>query len=191
MRRLVAVITLACFGGCAATATIARRDGPDTEARIEHSDAGAVYVRARNGGIYRIPGEQISFIDHPGNVEILVGGIVASMIAALSIAIVASGDPYDRNSLLELSLVYGGSGLALMTWGLLKYIPSLRAARAFESPEPAPQGTWIPVPPPAVAPPLPPQAPPPAPPPTTPAEPAPALSPPEEPKVIPDATSQP
>jgi hypothetical protein len=34
----VALITLTCFGGCASTATIARTDGPDNEARIVSSD---------------------------------------------------------------------------------------------------------------------------------------------------------
>jgi hypothetical protein len=185
MRRLVAVVALVCFGGCAASATIVRTDGPDSEAPIERSDAGALYVRARNGRIYRIPRESINGIDHPGNVEILVGALMVGAIGALATAIVASDNPYDRDSLIGLLAGYGVPGLALMTWGLMKYVPSVQAARAFQSPALASPGTS-----PAVVPSLPV----PAPSPVLPTQPAPSrttpLPPPEEPvpEVVPDAT---
>jgi hypothetical protein len=79
LRRLVAVIALVCLGGCSSTATIVRTDGPDNEAEIANSDAAALYVRARNGQIYRINRESIADIDHPGNVEIIVGSLLLGL----------------------------------------------------------------------------------------------------------------
>ena len=152
----VALITLVCFGGCASTATIARTDGPDNEARIVSSDAGAVYVSARNGQTYRIGRESISAIDHPGNVEILIGSILVGVASLVAVAAYEDG---DRDAVAPLALVYGGPGLALIISGLYRYISSVQAAQAFESAEvpvrapPPPPPVWMPLPPPGMAPP--------------------------------------
>jgi hypothetical protein len=193
-RRSVATVALVCFGGCASTATIARTDGPDTEARIVNSDLGAVYVRARNQQIYRIPRESVMAIDHPGNVEIIVGSILVGLVG---LAIFQLRDEGDSDAILPVGLVYGTPGLALITSGLLKYVPSVQAASAYQSFEPprnAPPGmVWAPPlpapPPPAARPPQQPATPPaaPAPPAPTP-PPLPPEPPPEEPEVIPGAT---
>jgi len=204
----VALITLVCFGGCASTATIARTDGPDNEARIVTSDLGAVYVSARNGQTYRIGRESISSIDHPGNVEVLIGSIVVGLVGLAVFG--AYQDGGDRDVIAPVALLYGGPGLALLFTGLYRYMSSVQAAQAFESaeipagaPPPPPLApVWTPVPPPGAAPPpglptlpTPPPAgttPPPAgttPPPagTTP-PPSPTTTPPQEPEARPDAT---
>jgi hypothetical protein len=166
IRRLVALVAIVCFGGCASTATIARTDGPDSEAGIERSDASA--------------------IDHPGNVEILVGG---SLLALLAFGIsTAYENNHNNGELLAVGVVYAIPGLALITSGLVKYVPSVRAAHAYESADLAPAGSWIPAPPPAAAP----EPSPPVPPPASPAEQAPSSQPPPDepdPEVIPGATS--
>lgn len=188
----VALTTLVCFGGCASTATIARTDGPDNEARIVTSDAGAVYVSARNGATYRIGRESIGTIDHPGNVEILIGSILVGVASLVAVSLYQEG---DSDAVAPIALVYGGPGLALMISGLYRYISSVQAAQAFESAEPpfpAPPPpfppVWMPVPPPGMAPP--PGIPTlPAPPPGGTTPPAPPAPPPaEEPEVRPDAT---
>jgi hypothetical protein len=190
----IALIALVCSGGCASTATIGRVDGPDNEARIVTSDVGAVYVSARNGATYRIGRESISSIDHPGNVEILIGSILAGVG---TLAIVGAYQDGDRDVILPVALVYGGPGLALLISGLIRYVSSVQAAQAFESAEvpavrPLPPPVWTPVPPPGMAPaPGLPTLPAPPPggtePPTPPAPPT-APPPPEEPEVRPDAT---
>ena len=158
-RRLVsavALITLGCFGGCASTATIERTDGPDNEARLVGSDAGAVYVRARSGQTYRIGRESISDIDHPGNVEILIGGLLLGLVTTIAVDVYEDG---DRDAVAPLALVYGGPALTLMFTGLYRYIRSVQAAQAFESAEapvralPPPPPVWMPLPPPGTAPP--------------------------------------
>ena len=139
----VALVTLLCFGGCASTATIARTDAPDNEAEIEHSDADALHLFGRNGRIYRIPRESIAAIDHPGNVEILVGAILLGVFAIAAIGL--RNDHDAREVIVPLALVYGAPGLALTLSGTLRYIPSWQAARAFQS-APRPMGqpaTWL------------------------------------------------
>lgn len=187
----VALLTLVCFGGCASTATIARTDGPDSEARIISSDAGGVYVSARNGQTYRIGRESISAIDHPGNVELLVGSLLVGFITLL---VVSSYETVNSDE-LGIALAYGSPGLWLMIAGGYRYMSSVQAAQAFESAEPpfpAPPPpfppVWMPVPPPGMAPP--PGIPTlPAPPPGGTTPPAPPAPPPaEEPEVRPDAT---
>jgi hypothetical protein len=182
---IVIVCFTACSVGCSWTATIARSDGPDTEGEIHHSDAGAVYVRARNGGIYRIDRSVITDIDHPGNVEMVVGGILVGLFSFVAIS---ERNAPDRNDALTVLAIYGGLGLALISWGLARWVTSFRAARAFEAAElpagPAPRpGAPVYPPPPSLLtlPPPPPPAPPPPPPPDHD----------EEPQVIPDATSPP
>jgi hypothetical protein len=177
IRQLVAVVVILCFGGCSSTATIVRTDGPDNEAEIVSSDAGAVYVRGHNGRIYRIGRESISDIDHPGNVEILVGSI---LLGILALGLSESYDHTSRDELALISALYGGPGLSLLISGLVHYVPSVQAARAFESAEPPVR----PLPPFAYPPPV--TVPPPAPPPAV----APPAPPPAEtePQVTPDAT---
>jgi hypothetical protein len=181
MRRLVAVLVILCFGGCSSTATIVRTDAPDNEAEIVSSDAGTLYVRGHNGRIYGINRASVSDIDHPGNVEILVGSI---LLGILAIGLAESHDSTSRDDLALISALYAGPGLSLLISGLVHYVPSVQAARAFESAEvpvrplaplayPPPPMTLPP--PPAVAPPPPPPEAPPPPPET-------------EPQVTPNAT---
>lgn len=187
IRRLVAVLVILSFGACSSTATIVRTDGPDNETRIESSDAGALYVRARNGRIYRIPRESITTIDHPGNVEILVGGILLGVAGLIFGQLLTSTSSNDRDDAYLVSAVYGLPAVWLLTSGLAHYIPSVRAAHEFESAE-------IPVrPPPPFAYPPPPMALPPPPPPPAAAPPPPPPEPPPppaetEPQVTPNAT---
>jgi hypothetical protein len=189
-RRFVATVALVCFGGCASTATITRSDSPDNEAQIVNSDAGALYVQARNGRIYRIGRESVTGIDHPGNVEILIGSLLLGVVGLIA---VMARTQNDNEAIAPIALVYGSPGAVLLASGLYHYVPSVQAARVFETADPGvrspPAGTWFPVPPPtqqqtpALPPPLPQR---PVTPPPLEAPPPPEDAPPE---VIPDATS--
>jgi len=190
-RRLVTAIALVCFTGCSWTATIARRDALDNEAEIEHSDADALYLLARNGTVHRVPRQSIMGIDHPGNVEMLVGALLLVMGAVTA---AQEWDKGDHDDAALVTAVYGIPGLTLLMTGLLRYIPSRKAAWAFQSadappaPLPPPPGVWYPPPPPMLQqPPAPPQQPPPTPSAPQPAEPAPPTEPPG-PTATPGAT---
>jgi len=188
-RRLVAAIALICFSGCASTATIARTDALDNEAEIEHSDADALYLLARNGQVHRIPRQSIRGIDHPGNVEMLIGAIL------LGLGAFTAYEEWNRNDHDDAALVtavYGIPGLTLFLTGLFRYIPSRKAAWEFQFADrpatpPPPPGVWYPPPPPMLQqPPAPPQPPGPSAP--LPVEPAPPPAEPPGPEVMPDAT---
>ena len=183
-------IALICFAGCSSgcswTATIGRTDTLDSEAEIDHSDADALYLLARSGGMHRIPRHSVRSIDHPGNVEMIVGGLLLGFGGALAV------EEWDKNSgdARLIAAVYGVPGLTLLLLGAVRYFTSLRAAWAFQTAD-APSGEpWParpPPPPPAAAYPPPAPYPPAPPPPAPPAAPTPA-QPEEQPEVIPGAT---
>jgi hypothetical protein len=62
---------------CGCIASIERRRGPDAEARIAGSDRGGVVVETDRGQRRRISGSEIKEIDHPGNVLMTVGAVLA------------------------------------------------------------------------------------------------------------------
>jgi hypothetical protein len=184
---LVAVIALIFFTGCSWTATIGRTDELDNEAEIDHSDADTLYLLARNGQVHRVPRHSVRSIDHPGNVEMIIGAILVGLGAMIAI------DQRDENRTdgAIIGAVYGVPGLTLLLTGMIRYIPSLRAAWAFqtadESTGPLPLPAAYP-PPRAIYPPPPAAAPPATPAPPPPAPPAPPQPEDEQPQVTPGAT---
>ena len=129
----MALIALICFAGgssgCSWTATVGRTDTLDSEAEIDHSDADALYLLARSGGIHRIPRHSVRSIDHPGNVEMIVGALLIGFGAAIAI------DEWDKNSsdAKGIAVIYGVPGLTLLMLGAVRYFTSLRAAWAFQT----------------------------------------------------------
>jgi hypothetical protein len=187
-RRLVAVIALICSTGCSWTATIGRTDALDNEAEIEHSDADALYLLARNGTSHRVRRQSVRSIDHPGNVEAIVGAIL------LGFGIAVAVDEWDKNrgDAKAIAAVYGVPGLTLLLTGTVRYIMSLKAAWAFQTADEPATPVLMPAvyPPPAVQPPPPAAAPPPTPPPPAPSPPPqpPPQPDDEQPQVTPNAT---
>jgi len=159
------------------------REGSDVKA------GDALYLIARNGQLHRIPRQSVRGIDHPGNVEVLVGAIL------LGLGAFTASEEWKKNDHDDAALVtavYGIPGLTLLLTGLFRYIPSRKAAWAFQSADappapPPPPGVWYPPPPPMLQqPPAPPQPPGPSAP--LPVEPAPPPAEPPGPEVMPDAT---
>jgi len=168
-RSAIAALALISYAGCAGTATIVRTDSPNNEAEIVRSDPTTLYVAGANGRVYRLGHESVRDIDHPGNVEILIGGILFGIGGAYF----AGGLVKPSLDYRTVGLVYAVPGLILILTGLYKYLPSIRAARAFEqapstiAPRPLLPGPPLPAappppilvpypPPPAAAPPPPP-----------------------------------
>ncbi len=128
--RFAGWVVLGCFGGCTTTATISRTDSPDNEAEILRSDEHALYVRGSNGRTYRLERERVADIDHPGNVNMLVG---AGLLGILAL-IMSAADRSERGGLLTpLGLAYGLPGLGLFAHGTYAYVSSVSAAHAFTS----------------------------------------------------------
>jgi hypothetical protein len=183
-RAAVALAAMVCFEGCTATATIVRNDSPNNEAEILQSDERALYVQGAQGRTYRIGRESVITIDHPGNVEAVIGGILLGFGGALVV-----GSIQERNSGERIAgAVYAAPGLLLLAMGLYKYVTSKSAASAFENAEPLPP-PFMPAAPPMVPSPALPYPPAPAPP--APAAPAPAPPPPAPPTPAAPASGQP
>jgi hypothetical protein len=151
---IVAWSTAVSFAACASTATIQRFDGPDTEAEIERSDQDAVYVRGSNGQLYRLERGKAGDIDHPGNVNMVVG---AALLSLGALSLLSNDEQVSRRQRNTAAVIYGLPGLALFVSGLFVYMRSKGAARNFEHAPPM----YVPVVPGAPA--FPPPAPPPVP----------------------------
>jgi hypothetical protein len=67
----VALVSCAAFG-CSTTATIARTNGPPIEASIEGGSPSSIVLE---GGAI-VSRNEITEVDHPGNVHAVVGGVI-------------------------------------------------------------------------------------------------------------------
>jgi hypothetical protein len=166
---VAALAAVAGLGGCSITATIGRNFGPEHEGQIVASDATSLRVRDPGGYEAVIPREDVSDIDHPGNVLFTIGAVVAGMTAPLMIGDLASHSSQDQNGGSEWSgmgLVVGlvglATGISLMAAGAIPHQRSKRAAAAFEAANPVLPVVrpvyFYPPPPGAMPPPFPPPA---------------------------------
>ena len=137
--RAVALAT--SVAGCGTTATIHRTHGPAYEAEIVRSSDRSLEVAGEDGQTYVVPREQISGIDHPGNVTFTVG-VALMALAAVAVGSVVSesqGDVNSTGTAVTVGLVYGLPGLVMAAWGGANWLSSTSKARALEiSPRPSP-----------------------------------------------------
>jgi hypothetical protein len=120
--------------GCSTTATIRHDRGPPLETRIVGGTPGAILVYAQ-GRTYALPRHEVRDIDHPGNVHVLVGG----MLAAYGIVNIAVGfERCEKAQGFENDAEYGGYcagvftpfilGTGMVLWGLVTYVSSTSRA---------------------------------------------------------------
>jgi hypothetical protein len=197
MRGLLAACLVVSVTACTTTATITQRSGPPIEGSIRYGTTDYVVVEPRDGNPQKIPRSDIDDIDHPGNVHLLVGGIVLGYGTIL----IGSGlddCQKDAENLASCTMLVIPAivGAGLTAWGLATWSGSKSAAsqrlsvhrrppEIVPAPERSPNANAAPKPapdeppgPPAVLPPLP-----------TPSPSDPALSPP--PVDAPDAPAPP
>jgi hypothetical protein len=135
-RGLTCSVLLVSFSACATTATIHRVDSADNEAEIVSSDAEALIIRGSNGRLYRLDRDRVSDVDHPGNVDMVVGGILLGVVG-LILASLPSNE--QRFTVLPAVIIYGVPGAALFGYGTYQYVKSVRAAAL-------PEGVMAPLP---------------------------------------------
>jgi hypothetical protein len=181
MRGMALIVALS-VGGCSTTATIHRVYGPAYEAEIADSDGSALRVLGDDGRLYPVSREEVTDIDHPGNVVLTVGAVLVGIAALVSLSIANDGDgSQNREEATAVGLVYGLPGLAMLIGGGVTYIGSKSRASAFETGRfPALSRPPQARPPSPIPPPWPPPAAAPAPAPT-----APTAPPADEPQVVP------
>ena len=87
--RLAAWSVAIALAGCSTTATIHRVNGPAYEAKILRSDPTSLVVQGDDGRPYRVPCQQVSDIDHPGNVMATVRCAASGSATARQIRLTA------------------------------------------------------------------------------------------------------
>lgn len=119
----VATVLLA---GCGTTATVSRLGSRPLDARIVGGDSASIYVET-DSAKYAVPRNEITDIDHPGNVAATIGAIVTGY----GIANIAAGaSDCDRYGGAYCAGVFlpAAIGAPVMAYGLVTWISSVSAA---------------------------------------------------------------
>lgn len=114
------------LGGCGTTATISRINAPAMEGRIVSSDQRSIYVQTA-GDTFPIARDEISDIDHPGNVAATIGAVVTGY----GIANIALGaEDCDRGGAAYCTGVFlpAAIGAPIMAYGLVTWLKSVSAS---------------------------------------------------------------
>jgi hypothetical protein len=123
---LVTLVTLVTFA-CSTTATVVRRDGSELEGTINGGTPYGVIVTSEDGRAQEIRRDDITEIDHPGNVHAIVGSLFLLLSGMM---LVGQSDSCDRNPPDDCwtFLVPGAVGAGLMIWGIPTWRSSIDAA---------------------------------------------------------------
>lgn len=115
------------------SATVQLHDGPSIDGEIVRGDVHELVVRT-DGGDVPIERARIADIDHPGNVAMVVGGVmlgVSSAMITVPLLAPSGRDDVDRAGdlvLLSTGIMYGVTGLVPLIWGGVSWIGSRRRA---------------------------------------------------------------
>ncbi len=131
MKRLVAACLLTATA--CTTATIYRHDAPDLEAVIVAGNAADLYVETEDGRYVRVSRRNVTDIDHPGNLEALIGGVLLAEGAAMAGVALASREADMRGTFGTVGAIVGVPGLLLLAHGLLTWSRSTAAAADLDS----------------------------------------------------------
>ncbi len=123
-------LSLAPFAtGCGRSAIITRRDGLQLEGRITGSNKNNVYVEVEHRGLTGISRASIDDIDHPGNVEATLGGVMTAYGLANIFVFGAPGDSCRRSAVDCVGVFMPWvAGMSVMAHGLTTWKRSVNAA---------------------------------------------------------------
>ena len=131
--RATALAVAISLAGCSTTATIHRVNGPAYEATILRSDPTSLEIQGDDGRPYRVPREQVSDIDHPGNVLATVGAVLMGIAGLTAYAAETDKSGSDsRNAAIAVGVVYGLPGLLMAVTGGAIWLSSKDKAKACE-----------------------------------------------------------
>lgn len=113
--------------GCGNTATISRANAPDLEGQIVSSDEHNLYVKTAGESAMTVSRDNVTDVDHPGNVAATIGGIITAY-GAVNIAAGAGdcdryGGAYCVGVFLPASI-----GAPILAYGLYNWMSSTDAA---------------------------------------------------------------
>lgn len=123
----IAVATLPVFAlaGCGHGASVDLRNGDSIDGMIVGSDKNHLYIERDSGGHVAIDRDDIDYIDYPGNVLQIAGGV--TLLLGIG---TADGGAYSSRS--EAVLTTAGlclPGLAMLAWGTYLNLHSRGVAR--------------------------------------------------------------
>jgi hypothetical protein len=121
----VATLSVFAFAGCGHGASVDLRNGYSIDGTIVGSDKNHLYLERDLGGQVAIARDNIDYIDYPGNVLQIAGGV--TLLLGLGIA---GGAEYSSRS--EAVLTTAGlclPGLAMLAWGTYLNLHSRSTAR--------------------------------------------------------------
>ncbi len=131
--RAAALSVAISLAGCSTTATIHRVNGPAYEATIAQSEPTSLDVFGDDGRPYRVPREQVSEIDHPGNVLATVGAVLLGLAGlTASVAATDRNTSDARGTAIAVGVIYGLPGLLMAVTGGSIWLSSKSKARALE-----------------------------------------------------------
>ena len=118
------------LSGCSTAATLSLNSGVEVEARIRGADQDNLIVMTKDGSEVAIPREEISEIDHPGNVAAVIGGL---MTANVTQSVVRNqgftcGESEQPEATCLGVGIHAAIGAYLLLWGLVTWVDSTRAA---------------------------------------------------------------
>jgi hypothetical protein len=122
-------LAVATLSACTTTATISRSDGYEVEGWIRGGSPDAIVVDPRVGKRQIIPRSAVKEIDHPGNVHLLVGGLVLGYGAV----VIANGahdcaNSNDGGATCFFMVTPALIGASIAVWGLATWLGSKDAA---------------------------------------------------------------
>lgn len=121
---------------CATTATVETRGGGAVEAHILGGSPGSVYLADRQHGRFTLRRDDITDVDHPGNVMLFAGGgLLAVGGIGLWFGNTRCGSAGEAGS-CAASVVPAIAGLLAAAWGAYVYHRSARAFHDTSKPEP-------------------------------------------------------
>lgn len=118
--------------GCSDLAAVKMADGKIYEGKIHHMDNNALYLGSTrefsDGELTSLVRNDIVKIDHPGNVMLLIGGIISgigSIYAGLGLLVRTSPDQYNQEVFGTILLFEGAMllavGLPMAIWGWITW----------------------------------------------------------------------
>src|SRR5262245_17058192 len=114
--RVLGAVALVALG-CSTTATVTRRHGAELEGTIWGGTPYDVVVKTEDGRYEEIPRDDISDIDHPGNVHALIGALAVGL-GGIMLLEQSERCEVDYQSDCWSFVIPLAVGAPLMVWGI-------------------------------------------------------------------------
>jgi len=135
MKNTTAILILLTMAiGCSTTATVKLRDGREYEGVITDSNAEWIYIDRDPGTPMDVRRENVTSIDHPGDIHFIIGSVIAGLgVANLAVNADECGED-GCFSMCAVAITPLAVGLGVGTWGLVVWLDSKGTAGQEDKP---------------------------------------------------------